>query len=1221
MACSTNNSLATKQENNSIAQAEVAPQEGQNAQEQQEITSFNDDLAVIPEGVPGETPVPSFRHDQFTDFSDHSIISFLERSQLQSSFQWEFAQSGGASGLNSIGYDLLKTNDSPGLLVPSQIFKPMYLRKLDGFAGFKATAVFKLQVNSQPFMAGRLLMAATPMPTLLAARESYLAATISNLQCIHHVQMDIAKQTEVELRVPFISPYNCYDLVTGNFDWAKLYIKVYSPLNTTMNGTKLECLLWVHFENIELGFPTSAPLKAMPATSQSGDVKRPEVILIPKSQSGNLRKSMRNIVDSKNFMIDMQVSDKSKQQIIPASGSFWKQCKGFLKLSPLGVFPDNTFTTLTLKMTGGMNFTQSIAVGKADYGWYSGALIPFDFWFKDNITIDMSWSPPSNMKAQATLSLFVTYFDDTPDNVNVINTKAIPVQIEGRIAADVVRIDKCSLPLWVSEVPPFDPDEDRQDCPNINPIPQRLPMQQSGKVSKIPVRQTKSRAPPKEASNATVKKVRAQEQAKVVDSPAASSIKGWGDKIKSVGTSIVDGVVSVAAGIANFFGWSKPQLEIAGCTVLARPAEYFSNCDGADHSHVLGLTISNNIDVYPNLSGTDLDETSFEFLKRVPNFIGSFKYGEDISTIATNNILSAFLVTPVYTQPWTIDFNNFYQGDPLRMPTSLGYISSPFAYWTGSLVYTFRFVKTDYHSGRVEFSFHPFVTDVKVAYGDQGRYDQVYRVIVDLRENSEVSITVPYVSPQPWKLLEYDQKLFDPFLNTSTTSDINNLRYATGLFVVRKLTPLIVQNNIAPKEIECVVEVRAGDDYQVACPTHNVYLPFSFENDVVAKSQAGAVYATPGTSDTRTRALEGYVPPSITGNEIDTHRPDVQNFTMGEMFESFRCFTRRFNFSKQIDVSVVVKGRATRYNSSTGRYVNVYDYTQPSAVVNPALYIQPPKLAISQLDRTRITDDVAEQKFTIGFRQLPTPLSFVGGSFCFYRGGVRVKTCAISTFDGTIIPNNLTVGKIVYHRFHDPGTEIDSDVDTTVPHVPKSYSPAAYEQHVEKSFAEFQIPYYSPTMQSCHWNTKSYTLYDRPVPWLEVQIARDQQESGQYKPRMCIAAAGSDDLDFALYIGPAPVINSSATRPKIDTEEITLPDETKVQFGYYPFNNQFVYDADPAYTLSKQLPYAPDAAYLDRQSKKGDQYLWRVQGAFNLKFTQVTITFRQNLGPPPTPSN
>lgn len=114
MADSTKNSLATKQENNSIAQAEVAPQEGQNAQEQQEITSFNDDLAVIPEGVPGETPVPSFRHDQFTDFSDHSIISFLERPQLQSSFQWEFAQSGGASGLNSIGYDLLKTNGSPG---------------------------------------------------------------------------------------------------------------------------------------------------------------------------------------------------------------------------------------------------------------------------------------------------------------------------------------------------------------------------------------------------------------------------------------------------------------------------------------------------------------------------------------------------------------------------------------------------------------------------------------------------------------------------------------------------------------------------------------------------------------------------------------------------------------------------------------------------------------------------------------------------------------------------------------------------------------------------------------------------------------------------------------------------------------------------------------------------------------------------------------------------
>nr|ULF99890.1 MAG: hypothetical protein 2 [Triatovirus sp.] len=1109
----------------------------------------------------------------------------------------------------------------------------MYLRKLDGFAGFKATAVFKLQVNSQPFMAGRLLMAATPMPKLLGPREEFLAYTISNLQNIHHVQMDIAKQTEVELRVPFISPYNCYDLISGNFDWAKLYIKVYSPLNTTINGTKLECLLWCHFEDIQLGFPTSASLVA---SAQSGKV-------------GNLRKSLQNLSlpiptpaapvlnTNRGHVMAVSTPGNNTAGLTLGASANWKHLKGCIRLTAgygrTATYPDGVSTINRFYVSGDYTLKIDSFLGKNDYGSFTDIVIPIEFWYKHETVINFSTDAINLVATHCTFICNITeYIDEvplvrinTPLDVYVTNQNPIPVKNEGTTNS-VVTIDKCSLPLWVSETPPFDPLVDRQDCPNINPP---IASSQSGKVSKIPTRQAKPRAPPKEASNAVVKKARVQEQAKVVDSPAASSIKGWGDKIKSVGTAVVDGVVSVASGIANFFGWSKPQIDVAGCTVLARPTEYFANCDGADHSHVLGLTINNNIDVYPNLSGTDLDETSFEFLKRVPNFIGSFKYGEDISTITTNNILSAFLVTPVYTQPWTIDFNNFYQGDPLRLPTSLAYISSPFAYWTGSLVYTFRFVKTDYHSGRVEFSFHPFVTQIDTRLDKQERYDQVYRVVVDLRENSEVSITVPYVSPQPWKLLEYDQKLFDPYLNASRETDVDNLKYCTGIFIVRKLTPLIVQNTIAPKEIECVVEVRAGDDYQVACPTHNVYLPFTFENDevvarpqsnhyeVIAQSQAGVVFATAGTSDTRTRALEGYVPPSITGNERDTHRPDTQNFTMGELFQSFRCFTRRFNFSKQIDISVSVTPSASGWDPNRNVYIDSYNYDQPSAVINPALYIQPPKLAVSQLDRVKISDNTQQRAYTIGFRQLPTPLSFVGGSFCFYRGGTRFKTCAISTYDGTIIPNNLTVGKIIYHRFHDPGTEIDSEVDTTIPHVPKSYSPAAYEQHVQKDFAEFQVPYYSPTMQSCHWNTKSYTLYDRPVPWLEVQIARDSAESPQYKPRMCIAAAGSDDLDFALYIGPPPCINSSATRVKVIDEEITS-EGRRLEFGHYVFNNHLVYDADPAYTLAKQDPFAPRAALLNRLTPKGQQYLWTVQGAFNLRITQVDIQFRQNLGPPPT---
>ena len=187
-----------------------------------QITTFDDDKAAILERPPQERPLPDVGTTQFADAINHSVISFLERPQLLKQSNWSSDQKRGS--------ELFQFTVNAPNYIPNLLLTTMIKNKLDGFASFRATAVIRLQVNSQPFQQGRLLMAAIPMPTLIAPRDTYIARHISHLQAVNHVQLDINKQSEVTLRIPFVSPFNAYDLIHGQYPWARVVVAIYSEL-------------------------------------------------------------------------------------------------------------------------------------------------------------------------------------------------------------------------------------------------------------------------------------------------------------------------------------------------------------------------------------------------------------------------------------------------------------------------------------------------------------------------------------------------------------------------------------------------------------------------------------------------------------------------------------------------------------------------------------------------------------------------------------------------------------------------------------------------------------------------------------------------------------------------------------------------------------------------------------------------------------------------------
>lgn len=848
---------------------------------QQEITVFEADKQVHQERQVYEALPPFAPLMQHTDNRTHTVVSYLQRPQLITSKIW-----------NSD----LKVHDKviEDLVIPETLFSDMIKAKLDGFTSFKATAVIRVQVQSQPFMAGRLLLAAVPMPQLIGYRTEWILQNISRLQALHHVQMDISKETEVSLRIPFISPMNSFDLITQLFSWARVRLSVYSPFNSA-SATQVQLLVWGHFEDVELGAPTS---------------------------------------------------------------------------SKFAEFQDNSFNYLSHKL---------------------------------------------------------------------------PIQQSGEVG-----VVNAPLPTQVSA---------QQQVAAMN-------QEATGSISEYSVIGDKFR------------KIGGVAQ------------RGWDDLGNALGlksvTNIFKGLskfgTGLVGGLFDIFGFSKPRTMEPGSSVLVRPAEFFGTTDGVDHSHVLALVNNNKIDILPSLGGTSADELSFDFLKKIPIFVSNFEYN-NTSADAGPAVLFKTFVAPTYYIPGG-DLNVYpvggvvgesgYKGFTHQQPINLHYIISPFEYWTGSLVYTFRFVKTDYHSGRVEIAYHPFGASYD-------RPDYCYRTIVDLREKTEITLSVPYISPTPWKKIE---TTFDP-LEDQEWKDVAN--YCTGRLTVRALTSLMAGNAIVSKKIDVLVEVRAGDDFQVSCPVKSAYLPICINQQTPVKQQSGRVHATVGNSETRTAAVEGQQAPSITGSDLDCQRPDVQPFCAGEVFSNFRALTRRFAFVKSLGL------------------VNV-------AILNPLDFLRSP----IALKRKGTEQNAGSTDTTWQFSSdlYVSPLTFVGSMFAFYRGSLRLKFYLDSQDDDLI------------------GIRIDGKaaILSEAANVSPSYmSPLGLEQPKQKKLAEVQVPYYGNTFMSSAWPHALRVLDDKPLGQILIgrSSAKDVPAIDIYDTpaaQVYVAAAAGDDLDFKIFLGSPPCI-------------------------------------------------------------------------------------------------
>jgi len=198
-------------------------------------------------------------YDDIGETHSHSITDFLSRYIIIAQGTWEAAQSRGTVLQNMVFPKQLFNTGSAE--VPFNVTQN--INKLEGFLGLKAKVRIRIEVNSQPFQAGALLLHYVPYSEYMNSHTQWYATdTNTNVTAASgcpHVVMNLANTTSMEFCTPFISPYLFFGLPTGQGSFGNVVISVLSPISSLVSSS-VSYTVWAKFEDIDLRFPTDAPL-------------------------------------------------------------------------------------------------------------------------------------------------------------------------------------------------------------------------------------------------------------------------------------------------------------------------------------------------------------------------------------------------------------------------------------------------------------------------------------------------------------------------------------------------------------------------------------------------------------------------------------------------------------------------------------------------------------------------------------------------------------------------------------------------------------------------------------------------------------------------------------------------------------------------------------------------------------------------------------------------
>lgn len=248
---------------------------------------------------------------------------------------------------------------------------------------------------------------------------------------------------------------------------------------------------------------------------------------------------------------------------------------------------------------------------------------------------------------------------------------------------------------------------------------------------------------------------------------------------------------SIASKVSSAFGWANPRDTQRASNMMLKAAPYMQNVDAVDESQTLAFTSGNLTQILPGAFGNDKDELAILDIVQRSSYVNQF-------TITTSNVAGDLLFSQELS-PWNYVSTHAQSvtGKTIYYPTPLAAVANMFTQWRGSTTFTFKFVKTEFHSTRVMLVYSPPQASTVTFAANEYMFREVY----DLRETNEITLTVPFVSSQQ-------------YIDRNTTSAGFKSAGWLYMYLVNELkAPTTVSDTIS-----VLVEVAGGPDTEFAVP-------------------------------------------------------------------------------------------------------------------------------------------------------------------------------------------------------------------------------------------------------------------------------------------------------------------------------------------------------------------------------------------------------------------
>lgn len=261
----------------------------------------------------------------------------------------------------------------------------------------------------------------------------------------------------------------------------------------------------------------------------------------------------------------------------------------------------------------------------------------------------------------------------------------------------------------------------------------------------------------------------------------------------------------IASGVASAFGYAKPMANSHFMIVNQQPMKYVATADGPDAAVPLSTTSDNKTEFITDLSTTGEDEMSIRFLVTRVHYTDTINWTTSAVTGATlmSKHISPANLQGAFTNILS-DTGTYVYGGPMY------YLGNFFQYWRGSMIVNIKIIKTQIHTGRlmIVFTPRPYGATVNAATISNSTY--ALREIVDLRTQSEITLTLPYLVATDY-LPVRPRTLPNPFVNASGRLD---------MFVLNELRC----SETVAGSIDLIVTFTAGPDFELQVPTRAQYL-------------------------------------------------------------------------------------------------------------------------------------------------------------------------------------------------------------------------------------------------------------------------------------------------------------------------------------------------------------------------------------------------------------